>query len=161
MFTTWNGKASGHVHSNVPGQSCCFHTPWPAQFNLWPNTLPWNSDCKCKFREESNPSHHPWKFKSMDKSVCLTTDVSAKAWIGVSKQTYICPSQGMFIDGLVLRVTETTLFPASLTELLSGICLSQETGIKSVKFSLQLFSLLSVNAQYKLQTSKFWMNPKI
>lgn len=41
------------------------------------------------------------------------------------------------------------------------ICLSQETKTKSLQFSLQLLSLLPVRAQYKSQTSKFWMNPKI
>lgn len=36
----------------------------------------------------------------------------------------------------------------------------QETRIKSLKFSLLLLTLLPVNAQYELQTSKFWMKPK-
>lgn len=69
------------------------------------------------------------------------------------KPTHTRPSQATSTKGLVPLKQQ-------FSWLLSGLCLFQETRIKSLQFSLQLHTLLPVNAQYKLQTSEFWMNPK-
>lgn len=83
-------------------------------------------------------------------------EISALPLLSVQRLTsgpiHICPSQATFTD-----------CPVSLKQytswLLTGICLPQETRIKSLKLSLLLLILLPAKAQYKLQTSKFWMNP--
>lgn len=83
-------------------------------------------------------------------------EISALSLLSVQRLTsgpiHIRPSQATF-----------TNCPVSLKQhsswLLTGICLPQEARIKSLKFSLLLLILLPDNAQYKLQTSKFWMNP--
>lgn len=124
-------------HSKQPCSQRCtwatplLHVPWPTLSGYRPSVLPWNSDWWCKFREENNPHHQPWEFNSWDINLGVITDVSAKGWIGVFKPTHACPSQETSTSG-----------PVSLKQqfywLLSGLCLFQETRIKSLQFSLQL-----------------------
>lgn len=107
----WKGKKGSQTCSSGPGQPHSLHIDYR------PSIVPWNLDCRSKFREEIDPSHQPWEFGSSDRNLSGTTDVSLKAWRGAFKLTHIYPSQAAFTSS---PVSETTLFLASVRDLFAS-----------------------------------------